>query len=289
MTKAIGIAGAGRMGTAFAKRLIETGHEVRIWNRSHTRLEEAVAAGAVASTLPELAACDVILFSLADGAASIPVMEQLCAAGLGGRLVIEASTIRPDDAERLARMAEQAGADFVHCPVGGTVAPALKGQLLGMAGGEDGAVERAMPLMQHLCRRVEKIGTPAAAARMKLAVNMPLAVYWHTLGESLRLLRGAGIDPELAISLIADSSAGPAVLKNRASVVVETLRGTDRQGTFDLAGLAKDLRLAVEELASHGAPPALAMTALRTYESVLTPQNAGFDGATLSRLIAEAD
>lgn len=31
------------------------------------------------------------------------------------------------------------------------------------------------------------------------------------------------------------------------------------------------------------------MTALRTYESVLTPQNAGFDGATLSRLIAEAD
>lgn len=289
MTKTVGIAGAGRMGTAFAKRLVETGHEVRIWNRSEDRLAEAVAAGATASGLAELAGCEVTLFSLADGAASLSVMEELRAAGIEGRLLIEASTIRAEDAETLARMAGEAGADFVHCPVGGTVAPALKGQLLGMAGGGDAAVARAMPLLQHLCRRVEKVGTPAAAARMKLAVNMPLAVYWHTLGESLRLLRGAGIDPELAISLIADSSAGPTVLKNRAAVVVETLRGTDQPGTFDLAGLAKDLRLAVEQLALDGAPPALAMTALRGYEVVLTPRTAGFDGASLSRMIAEAD
>lgn len=289
MSGTVGIVGAGRMGTAFAMRLAGMGHPLRIWNRSPGRMAEAVAAGAVASTLPDVADCDVILFSLADGAASMSVMERMASAGIGGRLLIEMSTLRPDDAESLARMAAGAGAEFVHCPVGGTVAPALKGQLLGMAGGSDAAVDRAMPLLLQLCRRVEKVGSPAAAARMKLAVNLPLAVYWHTLGESLRLLRGAGIDPELAISLIADSSAGPTVLRNRAPVVVETLRGRDQPGSFDLAGLAKDLRLAVELVASDGDSLALAAMALRGYDAILSPATAGLDGATLARLIAQAD
>lgn len=274
------------MGTAFARRLIETGHDVRIWNRGADRLKDAVGAGAVACDLPGLAECPVILFALADGAASISVMERICAAGGAGRLIIEMSTLRPEDAETLARLAAASGADFVHCPVGGTVAPALKGQLLGMAGGDAAAVDRAAPVLAQLCRRVEYVGAPAAAALMKLALNLPLAVYWHTLGESLRLLRGAGIDPDLVISLMADSSAGPTVLKNRASVVVETLRGADLAGTFDLAGLAKDLRLAVEHVASDGGTLVLAGTALRGYETALTPQTAGLDGAALARSIA---
>lgn len=287
MAEVVGIAGAGRMGIAFAKRLLDTGHRVRIWNRSPERLGEAVAAGAERSGLDGIAGCDVILMSLAGGAASVAVADQLANAGIAGRLVIEVSTLCPDDAERLAQRVAAAGAEFVHCPVGGTVGPALKGQLLGMAGGEAGAVQRARPLLDQLCRRVEAVGTPAAAARMKLALNLPLAVYWHTLGESLRVLRGSRIDPELAISLIADSSGGPAVLKTRAAVVVETLRGRDQPGTFDLAGLAKDLRLAIETVGGDPSTLALAATALQGYEAILTPETAGRDGATLARLIAE--
>lgn len=289
MTPTIGIVGAGRMGTAFAKRLIETGHKVRIWNRSPERLGPALAAGAEAAGLDGIPACDVILLSLTDAAASSAVIEALVREGVQGRLVVEMSTIRPDEADALARMVGGAGADFVHCPVGGTVAPALKGQLLGMAGGTEAAVERARPVLDHLCRRIEAVGSPGAAARMKLAVNLPLAIYWHTLGESLRLLRGMEIDPELAISLIADSSAGPAVLKNRAAIVVETLRGKDQPGTFDLAGLAKDLRLAIEVVRGEGAELTLGEAALRGYEAALSPANAGCDGATLARLIAERD
>lgn len=287
MTQTIAIAGAGRMGTAFAKRLIEAGNTVRIWNRTPGRLAEAVAAGAVASTLAEIAACDTILLSLTDASASLSVTEALSKHGLQGRLLIEMSTLLPDEVDTLAGKAAEAGADFVHCPVGGTVAPALKGQLLGMAGGDPAAVQLARPVLECLCRRVEAVGSPAAAARMKLAINLPLAVYWHTLGESLRLLRGSGIDPDLAISLIADSSAGPTVLKNRAAIVVDTLRGKDHPGTFDLAGLAKDLRLAIDLVQAEGSALPLGETALRGYEAHLGPATAGCDGATLTRLIAE--
>lgn len=286
MTQQIGIAGTGRMGTAFARRLLETGHRVRVWNRNPERCETARAAGAVPVDLPALSACDVILLSLTDAAASQSVLGALAAAGLSGRLVIDMSTHSPGNAEALAASATAAGAAFLHCPVGGTVAPALKGQLLGMAGGSDGAFARAKPVLDQLCRRVEDLGTPAAAARMKLAVNLPLAVYWQTLGESLALLRGAGVPDDLAISLIADSSAGPNVLKTRAQVVIDTLAGADQPGTFDLEGLAKDLTLALDLAAGDGTDLPLARGAGARYAAALADGLARLDGATLTRRAA---
>lgn len=286
MTQTIGIAGTGRMGTAFARRLIETGHSVQVWNRTPARTAGAVAAGAGVVGLSGLAACEVILLSLTDVTASHSVLQDLAAVGLSGRLVIEMSTLLPDDAEALATIARAAGADFLHCPVGGTVAPALKGQLLGMAGGEKAAFERAAPILNHLCRRVEHVGTVAAAARMKLAINLPLAIYWQTLGESLLLLRGSGVPDEMAISLIADSSAGPTVLKNRAQVVVDTLAGTDQKGTFDIEGLAKDLALALQLAKAEGAELPLSRLTTEHYAAALSDGLGGFDGATLTRRTA---
>ena len=284
MTQIIGIAGTGRMGTAFARRLIETGHQVKVWNRNPARTSGA--AGAEAVELASLAATDVIVLSLTDATASQGVLGDLGKAGLAGRLIIEMSTLMPDEAERLAVAAQSAGADFVHCPVGGTVAPALKGQLLGMAGGSKAAFDRAKPVLEQLCRRIEHLGTVGAAARMKLAINLPLAIYWQTLGESLALLRGAGVPDDMAISLIADSSAGPNVLKNRAQVVVDTLLGTDQPGTFDIGGLAKDLALALRLADSTGEDLPLARASAERYRDAIAAGLGGFDGASLTRRTA---
>lgn len=286
MTLSIGIAGTGRMGTAFARRLIETGHPVRVWNRSPDRMAAAIAAGAGAVELHGLAGCGIILLSLTNMGASLSVLEDLIKAGISGKLIIEMSTLLPDEAEALAARAIAAGADFVHCPVGGTVAPALKGQLLGMAGGSATAFDRAKGVLDELCRRTEYLGTVSAAARMKLAVNLPLAIYWQTLGESLALLRGAGVPDDLAISLIADSSAGPTVLKNRAQVVVDTLAGTDQQGTFDIAGLAKDLGFALQLGQAEGSDMPLSRSAQLRYAEALATGLGGFDGASLTRRAA---
>ncbi|THD84317.1 NAD(P)-dependent oxidoreductase [Aliigemmobacter aestuarii] len=288
MTKVIGIAGTGRMGTAFARRLIETGHDVKVWNRSPGRMAAAIGAGAKAADLGGLAGCDVILLSLTDAAASGAVLDDLIRIGIAGRLVIEMSTLPPAEADALAERAVAAGADFLHCPVGGTVAPALKGQLLGMAGGTVAAFDRGRPVLDQLCRRVEHMGPPGAAARMKLAVNLPLAIYWQTLGESLALLKGAGVPHDLAVSLIADSSAGPTVLKNRAQVVIDTLNGTDQAGTFDIAGLQKDLRLALELGTADGTQMPLARAAASPYQDAVEAGLGHFDGASLTRRSASA-
>jgi len=283
----IGIAGTGRMGTAFAHRLVEAGHGVRVWNRTPAHMEAAVQSGAEAADLAGLAASNTILMSLTTAEASARVLGDLATHGIAGRLIVEMSTMLPGSAEALAAQATEAGADFLHCPVGGTVAPALKGQLLGMAGGTTGAFKRARPVLELLCRRVEHLGSVGAAARMKLAVNLPLAIYWQTLGESLTLLKGAGVPHDLAISLIADSSAGPTVLKNRAQVVIDTLGGNDQPGTFDIAGLAKDLRLALELAAAEGAALPLARASESRYTAALEAGLARFDGASLARLAVQ--
>lgn len=287
MKDAIGIAGTGRMGTAFARRLIETGHHIHVWNRTPDRMTSAIEAGATpAADLAELANCEVIVTSLTNADAVDNVVDGLIAAGIDNRLIVEMSTLLPAEAAALAVRITAAGADFVDCPVGGTVAPALKGQLLGMAGGTESAFTRAKPVLDKLCRRTEHLGPAGSGARMKLAVNLPLAIYWQTLGESLALLEGAGIPVETAVSLIADSSAGPTVLKNRAQIVVDTLGGTDQPGTFDIAGLAKDLMLALRLAESMGVSLPLAQATRARYNAVLAAGLGHFDGASLTQRTA---
>jgi 3-hydroxyisobutyrate dehydrogenase len=285
MTDRIGIVGTGRMGTAFAQRLIETGHEATVWNRTRGRTARAVEAGAkVADDLATLvAASDIIISSLTDRSALDSVLEGLAEADLSDKLWIEMSTLLPDDEESAAAWLRDRGAGFVDCPVGGTVAPALKGALLGLAGGEAADFARAKPVLEALCKRVEHLGPAGCGARMKLAVNLPLALYWATLAESLKLLRGAGLSGETVASVLADSSGGPNVLKNRMAVVAGTIDGTDQPGTFDIDGLAKDLALALEWGRRQGGSMPLAEAARPLYEAAQAEGLGGFDGASLSR------
>ena len=282
----IAIVGTGRMGTAFAKRLVETGHDVTVWNRtpSHTRASADVGAH-VASDLAVVAACDVILLSLSNAEAVETVVSKLIDAGLSGRMIVDMSTLLPADTARISERVVEAGADFVDCPIGGTVAPALKGQLLGMAGGSEAAFARAKPILEKLCKRVEHLGPAGSGSRMKLAVNLPLAIYWKTLSEALSILKSSGIPADVAISVIADSSAGPAVLKNRAQVVIDTLNGTDQPGTFDISGLAKDLDLALAQGDLNGVAMPLAKAARESYRGALNAGLGRFDGASLTGLL----
>lgn len=288
----IGIIGTGRMGTAYAKRLIEQSYPVTVWNRSQDGTTQAVEAGAgVADTITDLcAASDIILSSLTDFSALWDVFSGqggVAAQDISGKLVIEMSTILPDEQIRLAGLLREKSAGYLECPVGGTVGPALKGQLLGFAGGDEAAWTRAKPVLDDLCKRAERVGPVGAGAAMKLAVNLPLAMYWNTLGEAVQMLDGLDIPADMVASLLADSSAGPNVLKNRHQVVVDTLEGTDQPGTFDVDGLHKDLALAIEWATRKGHELPLAVRALETYNAAQHDGLGGFDGATIARFVRD--
>src|SRR6185295_9940447 len=169
----IGIAGTGRMGAALAARLGSVGHEMMVWNRS---ADKARATGFKLAESPQAlaAGCEAVISMLTDAAAVKAVYGQMLSGNAGGKLFIEMSTVRPAAAREIAAMAKKKQAGFVECPVGGTIGPAKEGKLFGFAGGEKADFERAKPLLDQMCRRVEYLGPAGSGAAMKLAINLPL-------------------------------------------------------------------------------------------------------------------
>src|SRR5437016_31241 len=249
----IGIAGTGRMGAAIAQRLAGRGHQVRVWNRT---ADKARALGLeVADSATRLAEVSETLISiLTDAAALESVYGQLLAGDVKGKLFIEMSTVRPETERRLADKVSAKGAAFVECPVGGTVGPAKDGKLFGFARSEAADVARARPLLDQMCRRVEHVGSVGAGAAMKLAINLPLLVFWQAFGEALSLCEPLGLDPARLMDIFADTSGGPNVLKVRGPAVAAALAGKDPGGaTFNVDPIRNDLRSIAEDARAIGA------------------------------------
>lgn len=269
----IGIAGLGRMGAAMAERLLDEGQSLVVWNRSPGRSEAPVARGAVAASSPAALAgmVDTIITILSDSAAIEQVYagaEGILSADLTGRIVIEMSTVRPEVHVALAARVRAAGGHYVECPVGGTTGPARSGKLLGLAGGEAADIARVGPVLDRLCRRVSHAGPVGSGAALKLAVNLPLLVYYQALGEAVTLCQHLGHDPAWLIELLSDTSGAPAMMKTRGPSIALALSGGDPQPpSFDIDGIRKDLRTMVEEAAAQGTTLPVAARALEVYDA----------------------
>jgi 3-hydroxyisobutyrate dehydrogenase len=269
----VGIAGTGRMGTAIAQRLMGLGHALTVWNRTAEKTRELATAGAAVAPTPAALAgeVEVVLTILTDDKA-IEAMyygpHGLLAGNVAGKLFIEMSTVRPEVEMALAKRAAEKGAALVECPVGGTTGPAREGKLFGFAGGEDAAVARARPLLEQLCRRVEHVGPAGAGARMKLAVNLPLYVYWQALGEALLLCQSLKLDPERLIGIFSDTSGAANAIKTRGASVAAHLAGANAgPPTMNVDMVCKDLRTMIEEARALGGRLPAAEAALGCFEA----------------------
>jgi 3-hydroxyisobutyrate dehydrogenase len=268
----IGIAGLGKMGSAIAQRLIEVGHDLTVWNRSLENARPLANAGAKVAANPADVArnAQTVITILTDAAAIDAVYggpAGLLAGDVTGKLFIEMSTVAPATETALAEKVRAKGAALVECPVGGTTGPARQGKLIGLMGGEPADVERARPILEHLCRRLEHCGPVGAGAVMKLTINMPLMIYWQALGEALALCRPLGLDPARLMELLADTSGGPNVLKVRGPAVATMLKGGDiGPVTFDIDSAVKDLRTMLGEGKRQGLELPLVERTLSCYE-----------------------
>lgn len=283
----IGIAGTGRMGAAMAQRLLGLGRDVTVWNRTADKTRPLVAAGASAAPTPAAlaAASDLVLTILTNADAiqsAYHGKDGLLAGDVRGKLFVEMSTVRPQVQRDLAAKVQAKGAAFIDSPVGGTVGPAQSGKLLGFVGGDAADVERARPVLEQLCRRVEHVGPVGAGASLKLAINLPLLVYWQALGEALALCRPLAIDAARLMDIIADTSGGTNVLKVRGAAIAEALNGNEiATPTFDVDSIRKDLATMVEEAKSLGYDSPAAQRVLECFDAASRAGMGGLDGAML--------
>ena len=283
----IGIVGTGKMGSAMTKRLLTQGHQVTVWNRTPERAQPLKELGAaVATSLPALAAAaDVVISIVTDAAALRSVYEgphSLLSAKPQGQLFIDMSTVSADTTRANGALVRAAGARYLECPVGGSVGPALEGKLLGFAGGEAADLERARPVLELLCRRLEHVGELGSGAVMKLAINLPLMVYWQTLSEALSLLQPLGLDPKRVVDILADTSGGPNMLKVRGPMIAQALAGQPGGVTVNVATMRKDLKSMLDQgTANHYQLPVTSLV-LKTFEQA---GQQGLDEADCTQLL----
>jgi 3-hydroxyisobutyrate dehydrogenase len=267
------------MGSAIAQRLASLGHEMMVWNRT---ADKARATGLpVAATPRELAQRSAIVISiLTDATAVEQVYGEMLQGDVKGKLFIEMSTVRPDVQKRLDKQVKPAA--LIECPVGGTIGPAREGKLFGFVGGDAADVARAKPVLDQMCRRVEHVGPIGAGARFKLAINLPLLVYWQALGEALSLVRDLGIEPNRLMDILADTSGAPSMLKNRAATIAGALAGKEPGAiTVNVDTMKKDLGEMVEEMRSLGWSSLVTKAAL---EGFAHASQAGYGAKDVSML-----
>jgi 3-hydroxyisobutyrate dehydrogenase len=254
----IGMCGMGKMGAAMAERLIAVGHTVTVWNRDAAKTVPLVALGAKAAPTPAalVAGNDVIITMLLNDKALASVYtgeDGILSGDVTGKLLIDMSTVLPATQITTGIAAHAKGAAYVECPVGGTVGPARDGKLLGLVGGTAVDVARAKSVLVQLCRRVEHVGPVGSGARMKLAVNLPLMVYWQALGEALALCQPLGLPPEKLIDILSDTSGTPTAMKGRGPDIAKLLAGgTLGSPAFDVGAARKDLGIMVDVATAQG-------------------------------------
>jgi 3-hydroxyisobutyrate dehydrogenase len=284
----IGVCGTGRMGSSIAQRLMAVGHDVAVWNRDVAKTRPLTDAGArsFASPAELVEGCEAIIVMLLNDAATGAVYrgpKGILNAKLAGRLLIDMSTVRPDTMQSVGTAVTQQGAAFVECPVGGSTGPAREGKLFGLVGGPSCDVSRAMPVLEQLCRRIEHVGDLGSGATMKLAINLPLLVYWQALGEALTICEPLKLTPDRLIDILSDTAGAPAAMKGRGAVIAKGLSGQPREETaFGISAAKKDLATAVQFAASMGAALPVASSALACFEEAEATGLGDADATTIS-------
>jgi 3-hydroxyisobutyrate dehydrogenase len=284
----IGVCGTGRMGSSIAQRLISVGHEVGVWNRNPAKTKPLIDAGAKLFSSPaELVdGCDVVIVMLLNDDATEAVYRGpngILKSGLTGKLLIDMSTVRPDTMISVGTAVTRQGAAFVECPVGGSTGPAREGKLFGLVGGAKADVTTAMPILEQLCRRIEYVGTLGSGATMKLAVNLPLLVYWQALGEALAICKPLNLPADRLIDILSDTAGTPTAMKGRGAVIARVLGGAPRGETaFAISAAKKDLATAVQFAASIHAKLPVAASALACFEEAEAAGLGDADATTIS-------
>jgi 3-hydroxyisobutyrate dehydrogenase-like beta-hydroxyacid dehydrogenase len=193
----IGIIGLGKMGSAIAGRLLGTGHQVRVWNRSPEPVQALVAQGAEAAEKPaDLANTDFLLTMLANDAAtrSVIVDQGVLDAAHPGLIHLNLATVSVALARELAELHRQRNVKYLAAPVFGRPDAAAAGQLSIIVAGEAATIAKAQPLLDTIGQKTWPMGEQAESANIvKIAGNFMIASAIETMGEAVALTRSHGV------------------------------------------------------------------------------------------------
>ncbi|MFZ0979693.1 MAG: NAD(P)-dependent oxidoreductase [Candidatus Acidiferrales bacterium] len=279
----VGFIGLGLMGKPMSQNLLRAGFPLTVWNRTKSKADDLVRAGAKLAANPrEVAAqSDVLITIVSDP----PALEEVLF-GSGalealrkGTILIDSSTVSPDTERRVAAACAERGVDFLDAPVTGGTWGAEKGELVFMVGGEAKVLDRAKPVLEAMGKKFFLLGPNGAGQTVKLGMNLLLALEIDAWAESLALVTKAGVPAERLIEVMQSSMGHARLLDVKTPLMLKN----EYPASFPLRLMHKDLRLALELAREHGTRLPAAEAAYATYTVVKDASKDDPDFAAVAR------
>ncbi len=226
MSAKIGFIGMGIMGRPMTKNLLAAGHEVTVYNRTASRAQEVVEAGATLAATPRecAQACEIVISCVTDSPDVEAVLfgDDGAAAGAApGTIFVDMSTISPDVTKSIAARLEAEGLPFLDAPVSGGDIGAKKGTLTIMVGGEQDVFDRVVPVFEAMGSRITLVGGTGAGQVTKACNQILCAVNMMAACEAIALAKRSGIDLSKMHRVVTGGAGASWALENLGGAIIE--------------------------------------------------------------------
>ena len=261
MSQSIALIGAGAMGGAIGARLLETGSHLSVFDLDAEKVAALVEKGATAASSAAEAANGATAVITSLNASRIVEIAAFGDGGISdgaapGTLIIDMSSIDPEDTRKLAAMASEKGLAWVDSPLSGGAPKAAIGQLTLMMGGEAVDVERAQLVLKDVASNMTHMGPAGAGQTTKIINQVLCGLGFLAVAEATQLALDAGVDAEKIPVALNGGRADSALLQE----YMPRMATKDYRRTGRIDNMVKDLNMAAE-LSRHTGT-SMPMTAL---------------------------
>ncbi len=275
--------GLGIMGSGMVANLVKAGHELTVWNRSHSKYSEIEKVGAKTVSDPNqlLPGADFLMYCLADDSAVEAIFldgPALASKVETGTIVIDLSTIDPETSAAERKVYEDRGISFLDAPVFGTKGEARDGGLWIVIGGPKEVFEKSLPVLEPISETLHYMGEGGNGTKMKLVGNLLVASQIVSIGEALSLAKKAGLNLNSVLEVAAVADFKTPIY---AGVGAGVIKG-DYEVNFPLKLMLKDARL-IQAFANRLDTPA--SIAITTEELAKAGVDAGMGELNASAIV----
>ena len=286
----LGWLGTGRMGVEMARRLLEAGCDLAVYNRSSAKAEPLVRLGAKpVSTAAELATRDIVFITVgsSDDLISAVLGRDGLMSGANGaapRVLVDCSTVSAESSARVRAEIADRGTALLAAPVMGNPKVVRAGKMTAAVSGPRDAFVIAEPYLTMLGRGVTYVGDGEVARTVKLCHNLFLGVVAQSLAEITVLAEKSGISRQAFLACLNKSVMGSLFTGYKTPAYVNL----DFEPTFTATLLRKDFDLGLAAAREHEVPMPVAAIVHQLIQGLVGRGYGDADFAALLQQQAEA-
>jgi len=284
----LGWVGIGRMGYAMAERLAKAGCDITVWNRTKEKAEPLAKSGAkIASSLSDLAGCDILFTMVAAGKDVKEVLfgpNGVTSKGKTPGIVVDSTSISLEESAEIREKLGTLGAKFLAAPVSGNDKVVKAGKLMFVVSGSEAGYNSARLYLDLMGRGSSYVGDGELARIAKICHNVHLSVVIQSLCEITVLAQRAGMRRHAFLEFMNNSIFGSMFTRYKTPALVNL----DFHVTFTPELLCKDIDLGLSAGRRFGVPMPLASTTRDMVQALIGNGFADKDFASLIMLEARA-